>query len=183
MGRGMKVLRRDDYEESGLMVGLKLVGDIPKNCNIPTEWKCVRCGKVVHKRLSNIRSGGGCKFCKNREKIKQESYEELASQIGWKFVGPMPKTTMHKTKWIDEFGVERSMTYNQMNSTKRRRTERSEIAQIIRGKDIDFGNGDTAAVVDNVANDELGPPVGVGACHSTSGSSIRIDLLFGKIRS
>lgn len=72
--------------------------EFPKNTHTNTTWRC----SLGHEWVTTyhaILTGNGCPYCSDKYKKTETDYLILADARGFKWVGPMPERTHHKTVW------------------------------------------------------------------------------------
>ena len=103
---GRKKIEQDYHDLASKHNYQWLGGELPKNANTPTLWRCPN-GHLWEGRFSVLqRKGGGngcrkCSFIKTAQKqrLKPEAYHALAAERGFLWVGdPVPNTST-KTMW------------------------------------------------------------------------------------
>ncbi|WP_102505662.1 zinc-ribbon domain-containing protein [Salinivibrio kushneri] len=90
---------RDDYvavaEEKGFVwSGIEL----PRTTHDRTKWFCSK-GHTWSATYKDIKGGNGCPHCAGRAKKTEKDYRNLASSLGFEWLGPKLVNTHQKTNW------------------------------------------------------------------------------------
>lgn len=90
---------REDYialaEEKGFVwLGI----EIPQTTHDLTEW-CCSIGHTWNARYHDIQGGNSCPYCSGRTRKTEEDYRNLASILGFEWLGPKLVNTHAKTMW------------------------------------------------------------------------------------
>lgn len=106
---GMKLPQ--DYNILARKLGFKWVGPNVKNGHTKTNWICNK-GHTISTTYNNMLVRGGCYMCMPNCPKNEFDYYALAKNVGIKYIGPFPKTTMRKTGWICKRGHSVQTTYH-----------------------------------------------------------------------
>jgi len=100
-------------DRSIVWIGNKL----PKNVNIKTKWKCLKCDYIWETAYATIYSGSGCPYCVKCSKKIEIDYHNLATKCGFEWVGKfLPKNTTTKTWWQCKEGHRWEARYNDIDN-------------------------------------------------------------------
>lgn len=117
IGYGKKSLL--DYQIVADKAGLEFIGKVPSITRIPTEWKCLECGYKITASFDNVNRGTGCKSCAGLVKKNLSDYHNLATSLGFKFIGEhIPDRTVIKTSWLCDKGHEFISSYHNLVHNK-----------------------------------------------------------------
>lgn len=105
-----------DYCKLAEEKGFEWLGEgLPQNVMVKTSWQCLS-GHKWETPYHSIDSGSGCPYCAGRAKKVPEDYRALADEKGFKWVGPFPKDTNHKTWWKCQEGHKWHTTHRGIQS-------------------------------------------------------------------
>jgi len=95
-----KELRKQqaDYHALAAKRGFKWLGPEAPNIQTKTKWECAQ-GHQWEARYGSIYTGCGCPYCANRVPKTTDDYCALATERGFKWLGPEVLDTRTKTWW------------------------------------------------------------------------------------
>ena len=94
----MKRKTPEDYHKLAESRQYKWLGPEVSSVDIKTIWQC-QSEHTWDACYDKIRSGRGCPHCSNRASKTPDDYRELATERGFKWLGPQVSTTLIKTLW------------------------------------------------------------------------------------
>ena len=89
----------DDYRVLAEVAGLIWLGPVPENSKSNTGWQCVK-GHFFEKPFNEVQSGNGCLECSGLAPKTPEDYRNLASKLGFEWIGSEVPNTNTKTRWM-----------------------------------------------------------------------------------
>jgi Uncharacterized protein conserved in bacteria len=100
---GRAQLNAGDYAALAESRGFIWLGEFPQNAMCQTNWQC-QLGHSWSARYNDLYNGQGCPDCKritlgNLKRSKPEVYRALAESHGLEWIGTLPPSIQHKTKW------------------------------------------------------------------------------------
>jgi hypothetical protein len=112
-----RVLRnKGDYKKLAKKRGFKWIGMEIVNTHTPTFWQCAHDHKWAASYHSLDTGETGCPYCAGSMPKKPTDYQKLASERGFRWIGPEVTNVMQKTFWECPNGHKWNSTYSMINS-------------------------------------------------------------------
>lgn len=102
-----------DYNDLASDYGFEWIGDMPRNVDSKTLWRC----KNHHEwsaTYHSIHGSSGCPYCSGNAPLVLQSYHDLAKDRGFEWIGKMPKNSKAKTLWRCPNGHEWEARYRDL---------------------------------------------------------------------
>lgn len=120
----------EHYRLIGEKINVQWIGPLPNTTKDNTSWKCDR-GHIFEGNYADIKIGRGCPVCVRRGKLTIADYENLAKEVGYSMLDPMPLRSLEKLRWQCPKGHIWSAKYHAIKdggrcpfcSIKRKKTE------------------------------------------------------------
>jgi hypothetical protein len=101
---GRHALTVGDYEKRADELELELLDIVPAYTHTPVSWRCLRCGRLFRRPLSEFTRRQPC-MCRTRKVCTSPDYERLALQLGIHWAGVVPPVkTNQETLWVTPDG-------------------------------------------------------------------------------
>ena len=106
-----------NYQDMAAKKGLKYLGEmIPDSISVPTNWQCLRCGKIMTKTFQSVRAHNGCRCPSSKYVLDATKYEALAERLGitWLRGEFLPYNAHVPQQWRNKEGEEFTASYFEM---------------------------------------------------------------------
>lgn len=101
-----------DYRDLAKKRGFEWLGQLPKNTEQKTWWRCPE-GHEWEARYHNIRRGSGCPYCSGLARKTEQDYRDTAKRRGFEWIGEvLPENVFEKTWWRCPKGHEWEADYH-----------------------------------------------------------------------
>src|SRR5947209_1558767 len=93
----------DAYRSLARRRGFAWIGPFPQNTKARTRWRCAR-GHLFEASYNNVDQGMNCKHCArehsgSRQRHGPEDYHALATERGFRWLGPPVTSALAPTVW------------------------------------------------------------------------------------
>jgi len=104
-----------DYHDLATERGFKWLGPEVANVRTKTRWECPK-GHKWEVMYSHVRQGSGCPHCSGLARKEPADYHDLATERGFKWLGPEVAKVRTKTRWECSKGHQWEAAYNYIQS-------------------------------------------------------------------
>lgn len=92
-------VQEHEYVAAARERSLKYLGPFPRNTRVKTSWECNKEGHRFDRSYTDIKRVRGCPLCAPNRRLTLAVCEQLGSQKGLKFIGPL-RDGKSKTRWL-----------------------------------------------------------------------------------